>query len=116
MGGVDTCKRGREAEMLAACFLEHRGLRVTVRNYRCSRGELDLVAQEGLILVFVEVRLRTGGHAADSLDARKCRYWVRAARHYLAHCAPGMPICRFDAIFVDGQTGLLEWRRDVIWL
>ncbi len=116
MGGVDTCKRGREAEALAACFLECRGLRVTARNYRCTRGELDLVAQEGSLLVFVEVRLRTGGRAADSLDARKCRSWVRAARHYLVHCAPDMQACRFDAILIDGRTGALEWRRDVIWL
>lgn len=116
VGGVDTCKQGRAAEALAACFLECRGLQVIARNYRCPRGELDLVAREGPVLVFVEVRLRSGGHAADSLDARKCRNWVRAARHYLAHCVPRMLACRFDAILIDGRTGTLEWRRNVIWL
>jgi putative endonuclease len=39
--------RGEQAEVLAAAFVESRGLRIIARNYRCRHGELDLVARDG---------------------------------------------------------------------
>ena len=50
--------RGIDAETMAAEFLEHRGLTIVERNYRCRLGEIDLVARDGGTTVFVEVRKR----------------------------------------------------------
>ena len=60
MGRADPDRRadGARAEALAAAFLAGRGLAVIARNVRNRFGEIDLVARDGDVLVFVEVRLR----------------------------------------------------------
>src|SRR5688500_6535657 len=50
--------RGAAAEAVAAAFLERKGLKILVRNYRCRLGEIDLIARDGATTVFVEVRQR----------------------------------------------------------
>jgi putative endonuclease len=82
-----TTARGREAEERAAHHLEGRGLRVVERNFRIRGGEIDLICRDGRTLIFVEVRLRSGGDfggAAASITATKRRRIVLAAQHYLA--------------------------------
>ena len=106
---------GREAEALAASFIERHGLKVVARNYRCRFGEIDLIAQDGATLVFLEVRLRTRpdfGTAAESINAAKQRKLVAAARHDLARGGVDRP-CRFDA-FLIGADGAVEWLKNVI--
>lgn len=80
---------GRYGEEVAARHVEGRGWEVLDRNWRGTRGELDLVAltAEGTLVV-VEVKTRTGagfGHPAEAVDARKLARlrrlageWVRA--------------------------------------
>ncbi len=51
--------RGREAEALAAAWLETRGYRILARNHALRRGEVDLVCRDGDVLCFVEVRSRS---------------------------------------------------------
>lgn len=106
-------RRGEEAEELAARFLERHGLAIVHRNYRTRFGEVDLVAREGPVLVFVEVRARTWsafGGAAGSVDARKQRRIVAAARHYLGRLRAEPP-CRFDVLTLQGARGEPAWIR-----
>ncbi|MFZ4438247.1 MAG: YraN family protein, partial [Syntrophales bacterium] len=49
---------GKKGEELAAAYLEEAGYRIIERNYRCLFGEIDMVAEEGETLVFVEVKSR----------------------------------------------------------
>jgi putative endonuclease len=60
---------GGRAETLAADFLVARGLSIVERNFRCRRGEIDIIARDGDTLVFAEVRQRTrivfGGEEAS---------------------------------------------------
>jgi putative endonuclease len=108
--------RGEAAEALAATFVESRGLRIIARNYRCRYGELDLVARDGDMLVFIEVRRRSGnafGGAAASIDAAKREKLLKAARHYLASLAAA-PACRFDAVLLSGEPPRIEWLRNII--
>src|SRR5262244_1143330 len=109
--------RGAAAEALAARFLQARGLSVVARNYRCRGGEIDLVARDGPVLVFVEVRLRSGsefGGAAASITASKRRRLAFAARHYLGRLKAEPP-CRFDAILLDALAlERIEWLRNVV--
>ena len=66
--------RGQHAEDLAAAFLQHHGLELLERNYRCRFGEIDLIARDGKTLVFVEVRMRSsasfGGEDVTGLKIR----------------------------------------------
>lgn len=105
---------GQAAERLAAAWLERHGLRILARNYRCRTGEIDLIAQDGDTLVFVEVRLRRSaafGGAAASVHSAKQRRLLSAARHYLMDKAE--PPCRFDVIVLDAlDEARIEWLRD----
>lgn len=108
-GGIRA--RGIEAEALAARFLELNGLRILDRNFRTRFGEIDLVAREGSMLVFVEVRRRSSGAwggAAASIDERKQSRIVAAARHYLSRLAAEPP-CRFDVVTLQGPDGTPQW-------
>jgi putative endonuclease len=106
-------RRGAAAEDLVAAFLEHRGLKILERNYRCRFGEIDLVARSGALLVFVEVRARKSeafGGAAGSA-ATKRRLLVAAARHFLAARRVDRA-CRFDVVLVHGSEQRVEWLTD----
>lgn len=105
---------GGGAEALAAALLERAGLTILERNYRCRFGEIDLVAQCGPTLVFVEVRARRSeafGGAAGSITRAKRRRLLAAARHYLAARGGDRP-CRFDVVLARGEGPELEWVRD----
>lgn len=106
-------RQGAKGEQLAECFLERQGLTPVTRNYRCKAGELDLVMQHAGMLVFIEVRLRTHsafGGALASVDPRKQRRLILAARHYLQRTGWNGP-CRFDVIGLDGRA-TPQWIRN----
>lgn len=106
--------RGAEAEAMAAAFLEHKGLKVIARNYRCRLGEIDLIALDGPTTVFIEVRQRTSsafGGAAPSITAAKKQRLIKAARHYISRLR-SMPECRFDALLIEGDPPRLTWVRN----
>jgi putative endonuclease len=107
-------KLGVGAEAMAAAFLEGRGLTIVARNYSCRMGEIDLVARDGAITVFVEVRKRASaayGGAAASITAAKKLKLTRTARHYLSQL-PTLPQCRFDAVLIQGEPPRIEWVRN----
>lgn len=108
---------GRRAEELAAAFLASRGLVIVARNFRCRRGEIDIIARDGDTLVFAEVRLRSRedyGGAAASITAAKRSRLTAAALFYLGRLGRNPP-CRFDALLLDTLEGpRIEWLRDII--
>ena len=100
---------GADAEDEAARFLSSHGLAIVARNFRTRFGEIDLVARDGAVLVFVEVCLRTHGDfggAAESVDASKRGRIIAAAHAYLALLA-AEPACRFDVVTLDGDN--VDW-------
>ena len=108
---------GAKAEALAAEFLAARGVRIVERNFRRRCGEIDLIAQDGDTLVFVEVRLRTRsdfGGAAASITAKKRARMTAAAGLYLPRLR-STPPCRFDAVLLDAiDSARIEWLKDVM--
>ena len=105
---------GRLAEDRALVYLQQQGLVCVTRNYACRYGEIDLVMNDGPLLVFVEVRLRKNsnfGGAAASVDSVKQQRLWRTAEHYLMRYRR-QPACRFDLVAIDGDT--LDWIRAVI--
>ena len=92
---------GIAGENAACAFLKRRGYRILDRNYRCSLGELDIIARKGGILVFCEVKARSGGEPEEALgavDAERQGRMARAASHYLGAKGGGEGGCRFDVI------------------
>lgn len=100
-------KMGEEAERLAQRYLEQRGLTLVTRNYRCRRGEIDLIMRDGNFLVFIEVRYRKNavyGSALESVTRKKQRRLLLAANYYLQNERLSEDIlCRFDVISALGQ-------------
>jgi putative endonuclease len=76
---------GNAGEAFVAGRLERAGYQILDRNWRMRGGELDIVALDGDILVFVEVKVRSGNWAVaeESLDARKLGRLMRAAEMYV---------------------------------
>lgn len=107
--------RGAWAEDLALAHLRDAGLRLETRNYRCPRGEIDLVMRDGEVVVFVEVRYRTGGWfggGVESVDAGKRTRLRATASHYLrAHPAAATLPCRFDLVAIGPGAGgpAVQW-------
>ena len=104
---------GARAEDLCAGLLRAAGLVLVERNWRCRHGEIDLIAEERGMLVFAEVRMRSGprfGGAGESVTAAKRQRLIAAARLYLTR-RPETP-CRFDVFLVDGLTEQVQWIRD----
>ena len=99
---------GKSAEDRAARELERRGYAVLARRYRTRHGEIDIVARDGTVTVFVEVRARSTaerGTAAESVTPLKQHRLVRMAADYAArHRLTDSP-CRFDVVCIDGAEG-----------
>lgn len=105
MGQTQAQTQGREAEDLAARYFEARGFRIRDRNYKSKHlpGELDLVVEKGLRLVFVEVRFRRSiafGGAVDTVDPAKQRRIYRVALEYAAKHRCMERIIQFDVVAV----------------
>ncbi len=105
---------GDAAEDGALDYLRKQGLMLVERNFRCRGGEIDLILQDGNVLVFVEVRKRADrryGGAAASVTGRKQGRLVIAAQTFLQRYRTP-PACRFDVVAMDGDT--LNWLKNAI--
>ncbi len=77
---------GKLGEELAGHFLREQGYQILTTNYRCPRGEVDIVAKDGEEVVFVEVRTRRSqsfGTPQESLTGPKVRHLVATCQDYL---------------------------------
>lgn len=102
MAGKDARQRlGAWGERVAALHLESQGYEIVARNWRCSLGEIDLVARAGALWLFVEVRTRRGralGTPEESMAHGKAERVLKLAQRYL-----------FDHGLEDA-----EWRVDLV--
>jgi putative endonuclease len=106
---VSETKDGRRAlgsrgEALAARYLEGRGLRILEANARCRFGEIDLVALDGALVVFVEVKGKSGdglGRPEEMVTAWKQRRLTRLAQWYLQRRGWLGRAARFDVVAVS---------------
>lgn len=99
---------GDEGEGRAEAYLRRQGFRILGRKVRSPLGELDLVADDGGVLVFIEVkRRRTGafGGAIEAVDARKRAKLIQLAAQYLAQHRIRNRACRFDVVVIQDDGG-----------
>ena len=102
-GRINSAALGRLGERKAAGYLARKGLDILARNVRIAGAELDLVACEGDLLVFIEVKsTRTGSwcEGFEKIDAAKRRCLRRACRAYIQGLSREPCSYRFDGISV----------------
>jgi len=99
---------GREGEDRAAKFLAKRGYRILERNYRTRSGEIDLIALDRGVVVFVEVKTRTSnafGAPELAVTPQKQRRMLKAALGYMKYKKLHQVPCRFDVVAISGAAG-----------
>ena len=106
---------GSFGEDAAAAFLSKKGFTVIQRNFSCRLGEIDIIAEEGEYLAFVEVKLRKNadhGEAREFVTFSKQKRIILAAKYWLSrHPTELQP--RFDVVEVyapDGARGKVYLR------
>jgi putative endonuclease len=104
-------------EKLAQDFLTRKGFSILETNYRCSHGEIDIIANEKDCLVFVEVRTKTGhdfGSPEESITAVKKERLRTVAEHYLQNHEPLPASWRIDMVAVELGKGNVPLRIELI--
>lgn len=110
---------GNKGEMLAARYLAEQGLAVLEYNWRSGHKEIDLIAKERDVLVFVEVKTRSSevfGNATDAVTPQKMRNLILAADAYIQKNKIDLAV-RFDVVTIikDGDTHRIEHVREAFY-
>jgi putative endonuclease len=101
--GSQNTALGAYGERVAARHLTDQGMRVLDRNWRCDAGEIDLVLRDGDVLVFCEVKTRSGtayGHPLEAVDGVKTERLVVLADRWIEAHRVVAPDVRFDLVAV----------------
>lgn len=110
---------GTIVEGIAINFLQQQQVQILHKNFSCKIGEIDIIAQDQVDLIFIEVRFRKSaayGSAAESIDWRKQQKILQTAQFYLQKfgAASNHIQCRFDVVAISNsvQTPHIEWIKD----
>ena len=97
---------GKAGEKAAVKFLKKQGYRIVEKNYRNTSGEIDIVAEQDRVLVFVEVKSRADGQKGEPLEAvtpHKQRKIGQVAKGFLSQHRIVNRDCRFDVVGIKGN-------------
>lgn len=106
--------QGSAAEEAACGYLKRQGCRILARNWHCRYGEIDIIAEEGGTVLFVEVRSRsscTFGGAAASITPAKLAKLSASAETWLRQHRPDAA-CRIDAVLLEGSAPP-QWLKNI---
>ena len=104
---------GKEGERIAEAYLRKKGYKLVERNFRCALGELDLIVLDRRVLVFVEVKTRTGdgfGTPFEAVEFRKQQKMIQAAQYFIAQKGLQQRDSRFDVVGISwlGREPIVE--------
>jgi len=102
---------GQKGEELALRFLKKNGYRIIQTNYSCKLGEVDIIAQEKDVLVFVEVKTRTSmafGPPQLAVTPTKQHQLSKVALYFLKEKRIEDPKARFDVVAILLAPGIEE--------
>ena len=106
---------GKSGEEFAARFLQESGLWIVTRNYRCPKGEMDIIARDGETLVFIEVRTRRSsyrGWGEESITPAKAHRLRSIGSYYIIQQGyRNWPNLRFDVVAIRqiGENSEVNW-------
>ncbi len=95
---------GRVGEKRAVEFLKKKGFKILKTNYKTVLGEIDIIAQDNEVIVFIEVKTRTSdvfGAPAEAVDKKKQEKYYKTATYYLQKEKKLDSECRFDVIEIE---------------
>ena len=120
MRSGDATALGRSGEDATLSVYEARGFHVVARNWRCPLGELDLVVHRRGLLVFCEVKTRSGpafGGGFDAVTKTKRDRIRRLAQAFLASERPPHAALRFDVASAEVRAGRVDVEvfEDAFW-
>jgi putative endonuclease len=100
---------GKTGEAAAQKYLLKENYRILEINFRCRQGEIDIIAQEGEYLVFIEVKTRTSnlfGSPAEAVHFKKQQQICKAALNYLS--LKNLHDCdmRFDVVAITSNASI----------
>lgn len=105
---------GEKKEKLAAYYLESHGIKILEMNYRNRIGEIDIIARDKNVLVFVEVKYRktaSAGHPEEAVNKNKIKNICKVADYYrMVHRINDSVPCRFDVIAIEGDD--IRWHEN----
>ena len=99
---------GAKGEEVAVSYLKSRGYRIVERNYRIRFGEIDIIAEQGDDLVFIEVKTRSGilfGSPFESVTKQKQKQLSKVALEYISKQGFHDRPARFDVVGIELQKG-----------
>lgn len=99
---------GAKGEDLAIRYLKKRGYRIIERNYRVKLGEIDIIAEQGDDLVFIEVKTRSDtsfGSPFESITVQKQKQLSKVALEYIGKKKCHLCPARFDVVGIQFQKG-----------
>lgn len=105
---MSTRTEGERGESIACAYLQNKGYRLLRKNFRMGRYEIDLVMRDGDVLVFIEVKARTGQgeiSGREAVNHQKQQHIIRAAQGYMQRYGGFDAPARFDVAEVELQTG-----------
>ena len=96
---------GKLAEVRAEQYLAGKGYTILARNYVSPGSEIDLIASDGRMIVFAEVKMRTGGYASgrEAVTKAKQKRICKGAIYYMMHSGLMNRQARFDVIEIQGE-------------
>ena len=114
-------KVGQEAEAIAVSYLSRLGYKILGQNITYTFGELDIIARDQDILVFIEVKHRRNsnfGAPYEAVTKTKQQKIILAAKAYLQKFKNTIPACRFDVISLVGDLKKpeIEHISDAFWV
>jgi len=98
---------GKEGEDIAADFLRKKGFRIIEKNYRTVFGEIDIIARDHGVIVFVEVKTRadiTFGYPFEAVNPKKREKIKKTAFCFLKKLKKEVP-ARFDVLSIHFENG-----------
>ena len=104
---------GKQGEKVAANYLKKNGYKIVDRNYHCKFGEIDIIALEGDLLTFIEIKTRSSReHIPPEFTVTKHKQSKikRSALHYLGKHGIENRDCRFDIVAITLEKG----KKDIV--
>jgi putative endonuclease len=95
-------KLGRESENAAEAYLKKKGYRIIEKNFRCKLGKIDIIADQGGVVVLIEVKEARAdhqyGHPFNAVNPTKQRKIIQVAQSFLAKHQLLEKTTRFDVV------------------
>ena len=104
--------KGKEGELLTAQYLQKKGYRIIIQNYRKRFGEVDIIAQQKETIAFIEVKWRHNPlvDPAELISHSKQKKIISIAKDFLSKHTNEEVVCRFDVALIEDNNNAIELR------